>query len=436
MVRPISFFRYITLVAIIFIFGLNLTSALGADSNKLLKVVIDAGHGGKDPGAIGKSSQEKNITLSIALQVGAYINKYLPEVEVIYTRKTDDFIELHERARIANDNDADLFISIHVNSSTNSRAYGTSSHVLGAAGANKNMEVAIRENTVIELEEDYSQNYEEFDPRSFESYVIFQFMQGIYQDQSIDIATRIQDQFSTRVSRKDRGVETNMFLVLHQTKMPSVLIETGFLSNPAEEKYLLSKQGQDYMSSAIYRAFRDYKSEIDKKSTITHSTNTKPTEQKPLKEVNNTPVTSTKPAAIEVKEKETITIAKEKPKATEDINASIPKEKQIVKSETKNTSVEKVQPASAEQDVVYKLQILSSLGEITDNSKYKDLPEFGYFQVGKLYKYTCGKSSNIKDIISLKHQLQTRFPDAFVIAFYKGEKIPLLEAKKLLKPTL
>lgn len=370
MLRYATFYRHILVVCAFCISLSHFSITYGAESNKLTKVVIDAGHGGKDPGAIGKQAYEKDITLKIALKAGAYIEKYLPDVEVIYTRKTDRFVELHERARIANDNNADLFISIHVNAASNHRAYGTSSHVLGASGTNKNMAVAMRENRVIELEEDYTQNYESFDPNSPESYIIFQFMQGLYQEQSWDLADKIQNQFSNRVGRRNRGVESNLFLVLHQTKMPAVLVETGFITNSAEEKFLNSTKGQDYMASAIFRAFRDYKKQIDKKSNINYV--------------------------------ERLDIDNDEP----------------------------------EDEVVFKLQVITSKRDLTQKRKFADLPEFTYFEEGNLYKYTSGKSSNIKEIVSLKNSLKDKFPDAFIVAFKNGEKIPVSEAKKLLQNKL
>lgn len=370
MLRLASFYRHILAVSTFCLICFGYQSAYGASSNKLTKVVIDAGHGGKDPGAVGKLAYEKDITLKIALKVGEYINTYLPDVEVTYTRKKDCFVELHERARIANKINADLFLSIHVNAAASSRAYGTSSHVLGASGTNKNMAVAMRENMVIELEDDYTQNYESFDPSSPESYIIFQFMQGLYQEQSWSMADLIQNQFKQRVGRKDRGVEANLFLVLHQTKMPAVLIETGFITNSTEEKFLVSAKGQDYIASAIFRAFRDYKNEIDKKSNINYVERL-------------------------------------------DLNSQ-----------------------EAEEDVVFKLQILSSRRDISNKKQFQELPEFSSFQEGKLYKYTSGKSSEIDKIVKLKDNLKKKFPDAFIIAFKNGQKISVSEARKLLKNKL
>jgi N-acetylmuramoyl-L-alanine amidase len=240
-------------------------------SEKKWIVVIDAGHGGKDPGALGAISKEKNINLAIALKAGSYIEQNLKNVEVLYTRKTDVFPGLYERAEFANKNKADLFISIHANAISKKTIKGTETWIMGLAKDDQNLEVAMKENEVILLEDDFSAKYEGFDPKSPESYIMFTVMQNTYREQSLNLATNIQNQFRNRAGRIDLGVKQAGFLVLYMTSMPSVLIETGFLTNPEEEKYLNSKEGQDYIASAIYRATRDYINEIDKKSNISRS---------------------------------------------------------------------------------------------------------------------------------------------------------------------
>ena len=232
----------------------------------LKTVVIDAGHGGKDPGTHGIYSKEKDIALSIALKLGTYIEENIPEVNVIYTRTSDVFIPLNERAEIANKNKADLFISIHVDGHENKNAYGTSTYVMGLHKTDENLEVAKKENAAILFEDDYSTKYEGFDPNSSESYIIFSFLQNTYLEQSLNYASFVEDQFKNRTLRKSRGVKQAGFLVLWKTTMPSVLIETGYLTNSREEKYLITKEGQEYIASAIYRAFKNYKSTIEAKS--------------------------------------------------------------------------------------------------------------------------------------------------------------------------
>jgi len=244
--------------------------------NNIWTVVIDPGHGGKDPGTMGRKCKEADIVLGIGIKLGKYIEQNFSDVKVIYTRKTNRFVELHKRANIANKNKADLFISIHADWYSNSRITGPSTYAMGIHKNKENLALAQKENAVITLEEDYTTKYEGFDPNSPESYIIFSLMQNTYLDQSLEFASFVQDQFRERAKRHDRGVRQAGFLVLAQTTMPSVLIETGFVSNPSEEKYLISQQGQEHIASAIYRAFKEYKKSIEDKSNflIAHEQNT------------------------------------------------------------------------------------------------------------------------------------------------------------------
>lgn len=261
----------IMMLAAFFMISLKTKGQSNLKDYKIKKVVIDAGHGGKDSGALGRSSKEKDIVLAIALKLGAYIENNIKDVEVIYTRKTDTFVELYQRGDIANTAKADLFISIHANSfPKNPRVAGTETYVMGLHTDERNFEVAKKENSVITFEDDYSSHYEGFDPNSAESYIIFSLLQNVYLEQSADFASIVQRQFKTKAKRKDRGVRQAGFIVLWRTTMPSVLIETGYISNPAEEAYLNSKTGQDYLASAIYRAFKEYKMQIESKSHFTH----------------------------------------------------------------------------------------------------------------------------------------------------------------------
>lgn len=226
-------------------------------------VVIDAGHGGKDSGTRGKSVMEKDIALKIALKVGAYIEKNMPDVKVVYTRKDDRYLALDERAAIAIKHKADLFICIHANSNPNIKAFGTETFIMGPHVDEKNLDVAKRENSVILMDEDYKERYEGFDPNSPESYILFTLTQSAYQESSLSFAQKVESQFKGRAGRVSRGVKQAGFVVLWRTTMPSVLIETGFLSNSPEEKFLSTDNGQDLIASGIYRAFKDYKSEVE-----------------------------------------------------------------------------------------------------------------------------------------------------------------------------
>jgi N-acetylmuramoyl-L-alanine amidase len=223
------------------------------------KVVIDAGHGGKDPGAVGKNSKEKDIALAIALKTGHYIRQNLPDVEVIYTRKTDVFVELHKRAEIANKSKADLFISIHCNANKSPNPSGTETYVMGLHRSQANLEVAKLENAAILKEENYDDMYDGFDPNRDEDYITLNLFQNAYLESSLLLASLVQDQFRERAKLKDRGVWQAGFWVLYKTAMPGILIETGFISNLNDEKYLMSDNGQNYIASAIYRAFKEYK---------------------------------------------------------------------------------------------------------------------------------------------------------------------------------
>ncbi len=227
-------------------------------------VVIDAGHGGKDTGCLGKHSQEKDIALKIALKLGSYIEQNIEGVKVIYTRKTDTFIELHERAAIANRNQADLFISIHCNAAKNhTNVHGTETYIMGLDKSAENLDVSRRENSVILLENNYEHHYDGFNLDDYESNIVFSLYQNAFLNQSIDFASSIEKEFKHKAKRNSRGVKQESFLVLYKTGMPSVLVEAGFLTNSSEEAFLKSDQGQTYIASAIYRAFKEYKSKLE-----------------------------------------------------------------------------------------------------------------------------------------------------------------------------
>ena len=254
------FMRYFTLIIFfLFLSGLVNNDVFAQEKTNITKVVIDAGHGGKDPGTIGKKAQEKNIALQIALKLSEDIRNRCKGVTVILTRTTDEFIELHERAEIANRSKADLFISIHCNSNPKHTFQGAETYVMGLHRTEANLEIAKKENASILMEPDYSTRYNGFDPNSDESYITFTLFQNAYLEQSTKFASFVQDEMKDRVGMNDRGVRQAGFLVLYKTTMPSVLIETVFLSNPDEEKFLMSDKGQEYIASAICRAFIKFK---------------------------------------------------------------------------------------------------------------------------------------------------------------------------------
>ncbi len=375
-------FRYRLILLMLIFLNFSLTNKGFSQVNEkysLKTVVIDAGHGGKDSGALGRKSKEKDIVLSIALKLGTYIEENLPDVKVIYTRTTDEFIPLDERADIANKNKADLFISIHCNGNKDSRAYGTETYAMGLHKTDGNLEVAKMENSAILLEDDYTTKYEGFDPTSAESYIMFSFLANTFLSQSLNYAAFIENEFKTRALRKSRGVKQAGFLVLWKTTMPSVLIETGFLTNSREERYLSSTEGQEYIASAIYRAFKSYKSSIEENSHF---------------------------------------VAK--------IDSSSLKQAEPI---VKETNTDKI------KSVLFKVQIASSSNSIpTTSDFFKGFENIEEYQFNNLYKYTVGSTASFEKIVEYKKIVEEKFPDAFIIAVDENKNfIPINEALNRLK---
>ncbi|MCD6179654.1 MAG: N-acetylmuramoyl-L-alanine amidase [Bacteroidales bacterium] len=362
-------FSDLPLILIIF---LTLYSVDTQSQNLVDRIVIDAGHGGKDPGASGKHSREKDIVLSIALKTGKLINENLKDVNVIYTRKTDVFIPLNTRAKIANNSKADLFISIHCNSNTSSQPKGSETYVMGMHKSEANLEVAMLENSAILLEDDYKINYEGFDPSSTENHIIFNFFQNSFQSQNLDLATTVQSQFKRNTAVRDRGVKSAGFWVLYKTTMPGILIELGFLSNPIDEAYLLSKKGQNQMAKAIYNAIKDYKTKHD---------------------------------ALELQKLSKTT------------------------DRTLNTNIN----SKKNEKVSFRVQFLSLATEKKlTGKKYNKLPDIKTYFYKGMYRYTSGDTHNYNEIINLQTEIRKAgFKDAFVIALYNGQRISIAKGRKL-----
>jgi N-acetylmuramoyl-L-alanine amidase len=368
-------------------------------------VVIDAGHGGKDPGAVGSKAREKNINLAVALKTGKYISSNLKEVKVVYTRDDDTFIGLAERAEVANRHKADLFISIHSNAMPDKRFSGAETYVLGQTMDEANLQVAMKENSVITFEKDYETKYEGFDPNSVESYIIFSLMQNTYLKQSTEFATLIQDQFRSRVGRKDRGVRQAGFQVLWRTTMPSVLVELGFVTNPEEEKFLLSEQGQDYLASAIYRAFRDYKQMIDTRSG--------------LKNGNGVAYDAVSPAAVSDSAKGRNV---EEKVGSNDSTAGSPGAGPVVSTTVKPR-------AEAKEEILFMVQVAAMpKNRELNQSILNGLEPLSKIEDGERIKYASGKFVLYDDALKHRRTLTGRFPDAFVIAVRNGKIMPLREA--------
>ncbi len=351
-----------------------------AKDNRMRLIVIDAGHGGKDCGAIGKITKEKEVTLAIALKLGKYINENMPEIKVIYTRDKDVFIPLHERADIANNNNADLFISVHANANPNTNIQGAETFAMGLHKSEGNMDVAKRENAVILIEDDYTKKYEGFDPNSAESYIIFSLLQNTHLYQSLEFASFIQTQFRERIQRMDRGVKQAGFLVLWKTSMPSVLIEVGFISNKKEEEFITSDEGQDYLASAIYRSVKEYKNAIENKSQFDHLSGNSSTS-------SNDKTYSTAP---------------EFPKP-------------IINTNTTDLSIR------------FHVQILNSTtAKDTNLADFKGIKNIIELKQDAIFKYVVGNETDFAKTQALKNSLVKQFPDAFIIAT-KGDQIISLQ---------
>ncbi len=350
-------------------------------------VVIDPGHGGKDPGAIGAKSKEKDIVLAIALKLGGYIESNFDDVEVIYTRTTDEFIGLNRRAQIANENKADLFISIHCNSAANSRAYGSETFVMGLHRSQENLEVAKKENAAILYEEDYLETYSGYDPNSPEANIIFSMYQNIYLNQSLAMASLIQDQFRDRAGRHDRGVKQAGFLVLYNVTMPGILVEAGFLSNAQEEKYLMSEMGQAHIASAIFRAFRDYKNYQDQ-------------------------------------------IVAQQSKGNGSISSQVAEAESGFVTPGGSQSVEITESQPEGPVISFRVQFASTSEVRSANDPaFRNLDGVSFYYHEGLYKYTLGNESNIEAVGEIQQKLRTNgFEDAFIVAFKDNERIPLHEA--------
>lgn len=361
-------------------------------SAKEFVVVIDAGHGGHDPGAVGKISKEKDINLKVALKLGNLIKSNCSDVKVIYTRTKDVFVNLNRRAEIANNAKADLFISIHTNAlAKNTTAKGTSTWTLGLAKSDANLNVAKRENAVILYEDDYKTRYAGFDPNSSESYIIFEFMQDKYMSQSVHFASLVQQHFKTTCRRIDRGVHQAGFLVLKASAMPSVLVELGFISTPEEERYLKSEEGANNLSRGIYRAFLKYKEEHQSRLAAGTIVQSQPGIVETPQPVTSTPPVTTKPA---------------------DNKPSV-----VQKPQENNAAHSKQNSA-----IVFKVQILASTKPL-GSKDFKGLKGVDNYKEDGLYKYTYGNSENYNQIARLRKEVSTKFPGSFVVAFKNGQKM-------------
>jgi N-acetylmuramoyl-L-alanine amidase len=349
----------------------NSSFANGFKNEKGWVIVIDPGHGGRDPGALGSTSREKDINLAIALKTGEYIQKYMKNATVIYTRKDDSFVDLQERPKIANKVNADLFISIHTNWADSKKVTGAETYIMGIAKDQANLEVAMKENSVMLREEDHSTKYEGFDPKSTESFIMFSTTQKVFQEQSTNLASKVQTEFRERVNRNDRDVKQAGFWVLYKTKMPSILIELGFITNPTEEAYLNSKEGQDYLASSIYRACRDYLNEIDRKSGFSSD------------DKNDT-----------VREADTLP-------------------NNVIQS----------------GEIFFMVQVKTSTSRTElKPENFKGLKDITEINSNDRFKYASGSFTDYSSAVDYRKKLEAVFPDAFVIAVKDNIILPLQQA--------
>lgn len=370
-------------------------------------VVIDAGHGGKDPGAVGYGLKEKDITLSIALKLGKLIKEQFKDVKVVYTRATDEYVELYKRAKIANDAKADLFISIHVNSTKKKEPFGTETYVMGLSKSDANLEVAMTENAVILKEEDYQKQYEGFDPHSPEAYIIFSLYQNAFLDLSLTFSSFVQDEY-VKIERENRGVKQAGFLVLWKTAMPSVLTEVGFISNYEESQYLANEKNHWLFAKALFNAFIKYKGYIENKKYYE-------LEYKDLQPH----IKETKPMLDTAKK----TVIKNDTKISQVTTDSLPV------SDFQKAAMQFLNQSNNNDSIYFYVQIQSSDKKIKQ-FKINNVEEL---VIDNSYKYICCKSLKYSEVAEKQKEIKKHYPDAFIIALKNGKKIPISEALKQTK---
>ena len=441
--------------------------SLGQVQEKKFKLVIDAGHGGEDPGCRGKKSQEKTVTLNVALKLGKLISDNFDDVQVIYTRKTDVFVEVYKRAVIANNNHADLFISIHCNAAENKAAHGVETWVMGLAKSDANMEVAKKENAAILKEKNFENNYEGFNPNSPEANVIFSLHTSAYMNHSIMLADKVQKNLLHNTHLFDRTVKQAGFWVLYKVAMPSILIELGFLSNATEEEYMIKPTSQDVMAVSIYNAFVEYRNALDGghrkglplpavhenapstvsktvdldvdpepasgKPTVDDAVAPEPSSGKPV--VDNGVATEPsvgKPAADG-------DVATEPASGKPAVDNGVAPEPSTAKSAVTpqaNTSDASTSPTpvQTQSTIRFRVQIAAVPENIpVTDSRFRTVKDVRKFQEGKFWKYTCGNATTLEEAKNIMQKVKEYFPDAFVIAFDGETKIPVSQAVEKIK---
>jgi len=411
----------------------------GADKRSFT-LVIDAGHGGKDAGALGKRSKEKDINLNVALAFGRYVENNCPDVKVIYTRKTDVFIPLHERAAIANRNKADVFISIHTNSVASKKPVsGLETYTMGMRRSGEKLSAAMRENDVVLIESDYKQHYSGFDPRSPESYIIFDVLNDANMVESVELAKSIQKHVCRTANRPNKGVKQDAFLVLRETSMPACLIELGYITTASEEAYLNNRQNIDAMGKGIYQAFVEYKNSHNGTPPKAAPVRQEPVKQEPVKQesVKQEPVKQ-EPVKQEPVKQEPV---KQEPVKQEPVKVEQPALPDTAKQvpaapiqeqvdTTRNVESGQAQPVAPDPQAcqpdapVFKVQFMASERHLrAGDSRFNGLVGVESYRDGNLWKYTVGASTDYSEIRKLRQEVAQKFPQAFVVAFKNGERV-------------
>jgi len=425
-----------------------------ANSNiKLFVVIIDAGHGGKDPGAVSKGIREKDVVLAIGLKLGKLINENFSDVKVIFTRNTDVFVPLIDRSKIANKNKADLFISLHANFCGTPSTRGTETYFLGEARTGDNLDVAMKENSVIRLEDNYKITYEGFDPNSSESYIMFTTIQSDYLNQSLSFANDIEHQFNSRLESSNRGPKQAGFLVLRMSAMPSVLVETGFISNPSEANFLSSDNGQRIIAQSVFEAFKKFKARnsgsgtqqlADAKTIAAEQQNVALNKKEVPNQTKDTGIfNNEKPtqAPLKIKTESTATTEKqvgitensnsEKEEISKDIKPSADqksfKATEKPKANTGNiNAVENTVSNEKNESTYYSVQIGANTSPIEPTSaNFKGIKEVRREKTDKYYRYFIGKEASVESIIPIWQKVKLKFPQAFVVSFVDGKRIIL-----------
>ncbi|MDY3967149.1 MAG: N-acetylmuramoyl-L-alanine amidase [Prevotella sp.] len=413
---------------LLFIFLIISLVSSAADANRKFTLCIDPGHGGKDTGAPGSKSVEKDINLSVALAFGRYVERNCPDVTVVYTRKTDVFIPLYERAEIANRKKADLFISVHTNAlKGNHSMRGFETYTLGDGRSHakkENLEVAKRENSVILLEKDYQQHYVGFDPNSPESNIMFEFIQDKNLTRSIEFAKMLQTHVCRAANRPNKGVHQQNLAVLRLTSMPACLIELGYISTPEEERMLNDKAQVDNMARGIYNAFVQYKNKYDTRMTVPYKTISDPISETPEPvQTTGTDNTDMQASADNPNKDNADNTAnpERNPKPSRTNNA----EKKPAKTQTvarPTGIIDKTQP-------VFKVQIIAAQRQLkAGDHNFRGLEGCEFYQENGMVKYTYGASNNYNEIYRLRKAILDKFPGAFIIAFKNGDKMDVNQA--------